>query len=200
MMRMFSTRQAHDAFYTKQLERERLIARANKLAPFFGVVPKSQIYRPVDFAAVPDFINAAARSMLEYCSAKFNGLDIAVAWAERVEGGKCEHPVFIDEHPTAGWQSNRVLWVRCDMPLNEIHTTIAHEAHHRWYSRGPGRNFPYKTHAEQWEAIADAFARYALIEIAENRRAQDEISAIRGQSEALNVARQGVTRNKPRVL
>ena len=69
----------------------------------------------------------------------------------------CEHPVLIDEHPTAGWQSNSLLWVRCYMPLAEVLFTIAHEAHHRWYSRGPGLKYPYKTHAEQWEAGADAF-------------------------------------------
>jgi hypothetical protein len=198
-MYKFLTRKEHDAYYAKQIERERLMGRVNKLLPAGD--RRSQVYRAVDFAAVSDFINFAARSMLDYCSAKFKGLDIAVAWFERVESGKCDHPVFIDEHPTAGWQSNSRLWVRCDMPLDEILFTIAHEAHHCWYGRGPGLKFPYKTHAEQWEAIADAFARGALIEIVENRRAQDEICAIRGQAEALCPPRQRTTtRNKRPVL
>jgi hypothetical protein len=189
-MYKFSTRKEHDAFYAKQLERERLIARANKLAPLVGIMPKVQIYRAIDFEAVPDFINAAARAMLDYCSAKFNGLDIAVAWCERVESGKCERPVLIDEHPTAGWQSNSLLWVRCDMPFEEVLFTIAHEAHHRWYGRGPGRKHPYKAHAEQWEASADAFARLAVSKIVEYRAAHDDICALRGLSAALSGTRQ----------
>jgi len=198
-MHKFSTLAEHDAFYTKQLERERLIARVNKLAPAGeGLLV---MYRAVDFEGVPSFINAAAREMLEYCYRKLGGLNFIVAWFENFDKGF--GLLFATNEPTAGRHTlnSLKLWVRCDMPFNEILTTIAHEAHHCWFSRGPGRKLPYKTHGAIWEAGAEAFARRAVNEILNYRAAQDEICALRGQSEALNAPLQRAkTLNKQAIL
>jgi hypothetical protein len=191
-MRKFSTRAEHDTFYANQLKRERLIARVNKLVPVED--RWLQVYRAVDVLAVPDFLTVAARQMLDYCIAKLNGLELKIAWLERVEKRKCERPAFIDEYPTAGRQSNSLLWVRCDMPLEEILFTIAHEAHHYWYSRGPGRKFPYKTHKEMWEAGADAFAFRAMSELRDFHEDGAKLMALRGQAEALSATRQRAPR------
>jgi hypothetical protein len=157
--------------HEKQLKNELELEWA--LFKLSETLPKSKrikfYYAPVKEDEVCEHILAAATRVLEYCKTKLKIRDLEIHWLRRVH--KWSEATETFDRPVYGAANQgHIVKVREDVPILDIKETIAHEAHHIWFTENLAGKYPYDKETEMWETTANTFAQICLIDLTEQDR------------------------------